>query len=108
MTIPHLGALEELVVLAVQRLQPVDYHDVRSDLAAITGKNTSGSGIHTTMNRLVQKGCLATHRLLDPRKSGRYPYTTVYQVTETGIYAIEQAEDIRFAARRGKREVEHG
>jgi predicted transcriptional regulator len=107
MTIPHLGCLEELVVLAVQRLQPVDHHDVRLDLAGITGKNTSGSAIHTTMNRLVQKGCLEKHRTLIPDKPGKYAHW--YAVSDLGLAALEQAEDIRFAVRRGKpKEGEYG
>jgi PadR family transcriptional regulator, regulatory protein PadR len=56
---PALGEFEQLVLIAVLRLQEDAYGaSVRREIEARTGRRLSISAVYTTLERLEQKGCV--------------------------------------------------
>jgi len=69
----HLGEFEQLVLLALIRLDRDGYGvSVREEIAARTGRSTDFGTVYTTLARLEQKG-FVTSRLGDstPERGGR-------------------------------------
>jgi PadR family transcriptional regulator PadR len=56
---PVLGEFEQLVLIAIVRLEADAYGaTIRRDIEARTGRRLSISAVYTTLERLEQKGCV--------------------------------------------------
>jgi len=87
-----LGEFEQVVLLAILRLGERAYGvTVREEIAACTGREPSPGALYTTLDRLEEKGLVAS-RLGDPtpQRGGRAKrYITV---TASGVGAVTFAQ----------------
>lgn len=92
MTTPSLGTLELAALLAVARLGEDAYGlAVRRDLIERTRRNHSTGAVYTTLQRLEDKGLLASHSSAPlPVRGGRS--RRQFTVTGAGMRAIRAAE----------------
>jgi PadR family transcriptional regulator PadR len=92
MTTPSLGTFELAALLAVARLGEEAYGlAVRRDLAERTGREHSIGAIYTTLQRLEDKGLLASRATAPlPVRGGRS--RRLFTVTGAGRRAIRDAE----------------
>jgi Predicted transcriptional regulators len=92
MTTPSVGSLELAALLAVVRLGNEAYGlAVRQDLANRTGKDHSVGTIYTTLQRLEDKGLLASRASEPlPVRGGRS--RRHFRLTGSGARAIRDAE----------------
>jgi hypothetical protein len=68
-----LGEFEQMVLLAVLRLRDDAYGvTIRAEIAKRTGREIARGALHTTLDRLEEKGCLRS-RMGDPtpQRGGR-------------------------------------
>lgn len=91
----HIGDLEELVLLAVLRLEGEAYGArVRSQLAELADRDVSISTVYVTLMRLEEKGYVRSW-LGEPTavrggKAKRY-----FELAPEGVEALRTARDIR-------------
>ena len=87
-----IGSLELAALLAVARLADEAYGAaVRRDLEARTGREYSVGAIHTTLQRLEDKGLLASRTTAPlPVRGGRS--RRLFTITGAGARAIRDAE----------------
>jgi len=92
MSTPSLGTFELAALLAVARLGEEAYGlAVRRDLAERTGREHSIGAIYTTLQRLEDKGLLASRATAPlPVRGGRS--RRLFTVTGAGRRAIRDAE----------------
>ena len=92
MSTPSIGSLELAALLAVVRLDDEAYGlAVRHDLAERSGRDYSVGAIYTTLQRLEDKGLLASRASAPlPVRGGRS--RRVFRVTGAGARAIRDAE----------------
>ena len=92
MSIATLGTLELATLLAVARLRDKAYGlAIRRDLAARTGRDYSVGAIYTTLQRLEDKGLLASrHSEPLPVRGGRS--RRHFALTGAGERALREAE----------------
>ncbi|MEO5818487.1 MAG: helix-turn-helix transcriptional regulator [Gemmatimonadaceae bacterium] len=92
MPTPSIGSLELAALLAVARLSNEAYGlAVREDLAQRTGKEHSVGAIYTTLQRLEDKGLLASRATAPlPVRGGRS--RRQFRITGAGARAIREAE----------------
>lgn len=99
--IPSIGPLEELVLLAVQGLQPCYVADIVQAInrAGYNFSDDNGS-MHNVLDRLEGKACVAK-MMTPPRpvRGGRSRKS--YHLTEIGLEALERAEVLRQSVRQG-------
>lgn len=97
---PSIGPLEELVLLAVQGLQPCYVADIVQAInrAGYNFSDDNGS-MHNVLDRLEGKACVAK-MMTPPRpvRGGRSRKS--YHLTDTGLEALERAEAMRQVLRR--------
>ena len=86
-----LGTLELAVLLAVARLADDAYGlAVRRDLAERTGRDYSVGAVYTTLQRLEDKGFVASHASDPlPIRGGRS--RRHFRITGAGVCALEEA-----------------
>jgi DNA-binding PadR family transcriptional regulator len=87
-----LGEFEQVVILAVMRLKDNAYGvTIRAEIAARTDRRPTAGALHTTLDRLEDKGLL-TSRFGDPtpRRGGRAK--RYFSVTAPGVAAIARAQ----------------
>lgn len=92
---PSIGPLEELVLLAVQGLQPCYVADIVQAInQAGYNFNDDNGSMHNVLDRLEGKACVAKV-MTPPRpvRGGRSRKS--YQLTDTGMEALERAERMR-------------
>ncbi|MEP7355573.1 MAG: PadR family transcriptional regulator [Acidobacteriota bacterium] len=89
---PSLGDFEQIVLLAILRLDANAYGvTIRAEITACTSREPTPGALFTTLDRLEEKG-LVTSRLGDPtpQRGGRAKrYVTV---TAKGIEAVTAAQ----------------
>lgn len=92
MPIATLGSLELTTLLAVARLKDEAYGlAIRRDLAARTGRDYSVGALYTTLQRLEDKGLLASrHSEPLPVRGGRS--RRHFTLTGAGARALREAE----------------
>jgi DNA-binding PadR family transcriptional regulator len=84
----YLGEFEQIVLLAILRLQDRAYAiPIREEIAARTGRRVARGGLYTALGRLEQKRCLRS-RMSEPvaergGRSRRY-----FTVTAAGMAAV--------------------
>jgi PadR family transcriptional regulator len=90
----HLGEFEQVVLLAVLRLDPEAYGmRIRREIEARAGRRTSIGAIYATLDRLTTKGFLrARDGQPGPERSGLA--RRFFTVTRRGIDALETARDL--------------
>ncbi|MEQ9401414.1 MAG: helix-turn-helix transcriptional regulator [Longimicrobiales bacterium] len=84
----HLGELEHMILLAVVRLGPDAYGmSVLRELEERAGRTVSRGGLYLVLERMVQKGYLAT-RMSDatPTRGGRAK--RYFELTDDGREAL--------------------
>lgn len=91
MTVQRLGTFELGVLLAVTRLGEAAYGvAIHRDLAARTGQDRSVAAVYTTLQRLEEKGLLAS-RAAPPRPMRGGRARRYFMLTAAGTHAIRQA-----------------
>jgi PadR family transcriptional regulator, regulatory protein PadR len=87
-----LGEFEQLVLLAILRLQDAAYSvAIRSEIAACTGRKVSPGALYTTLDRLETRGIVRS-RFADPlpQRGGRA--RRYFALTRSGHAAIVNAQ----------------
>jgi PadR family transcriptional regulator PadR len=91
---PTLGALELTVLLAVARLGDDAYGlAVRRDVSARTRHDYSVGAVYTTLQRLEDKGFIAS-RVSDPLPVRGGRSRRQFKITATGQRALREAERV--------------
>jgi len=87
-----LGEFEQIVLLAILRLRDDAYGvTIRSEIATRTGREIARGALHTTLDRLEEKGCLAS-RMGDPTPQRGGRAKRYYTVTALGIKSVTDAQ----------------
>lgn len=97
----YLGEFEEIVLLAVARLDPEAYGmSVRRELEARARRAVSIGAVYATIERLVDKGLLRSiPRTSNVDRDGRARY--FFAVTTEGREALDAAERLRARLKAG-------
>ena len=87
--LPVLGEFEQMVMLALLRLGPDAYGAVIcSEIESRSGRGVSVSAVHTTLERLEQKG-LVRSRVGDPTPQRGGKRKRHYEVAAAGLKALQ-------------------
>lgn len=87
----HLGEFEQLVLLALIRLDRDGYGvSVRDEIARRTGRDTDFGTVYTTLARLEEKG-FVTSRLGDPTPERGGRRKKLYAVSNAGRSALTRS-----------------
>lgn len=88
----NLGEFEQVVLLAILRLANEAYGvTIRKEIKQHTGRSTVPGALYTTLDRLEQKGLVAS-RLGDPTPERGGRAKRYYEVSADGVAAIERAQ----------------
>jgi DNA-binding PadR family transcriptional regulator len=91
-SVPSLGEFEQIVLLAVLRLQDAAYGvSIRREIAQRTGRDPAAGALYTTLDRMEQKG-LVKSRMGDPTPERGGRAKRYYRVTSPGSAAIARAQ----------------
>lgn len=89
---PNLGEFEQIVLLAILRLGKEAYGvAIRDEIAQCTGRRTAPGALYTTLDRLEQKGFVAS-RLGEPTPERGGRAKRYYSVSAAGAAAVERAQ----------------
>jgi len=89
---PTIGEFEQLVLLAVLRLDDDAYGvTIRKVIASRTERRPSPGALYTTLDRLEEKG-LVTSRFGDPTPQRGGRAKRFFRVTDKGVEAISRAQ----------------
>jgi DNA-binding PadR family transcriptional regulator len=84
----YLGEFEQIVLLAILRLQDEAYAiPVREEIAARTGRSVARGALYTALDRLEAKGCL-TSTMSEPLAARGGRSRRYYAVTPAGLSAL--------------------
>jgi DNA-binding PadR family transcriptional regulator len=84
----HPGHFEQLILLATARLSPDAYGlSIREDISARTGRDVSVGAVYATLERLEQKGMVAS-RLGDPTPERGGRAKRLFALTPAGASAL--------------------
>jgi len=87
-----LGEFEQTVLLAILRLRDGAYGvTIRAEIAKRTGRQIARGALHTTLDRLEDKGCLAS-RMGDPTPQRGGRAKRYYAVTAAGLKSVTEAQ----------------
>src|ERR1700736_5726459 len=87
---PHLGELEQQLLLIVLRLGDEAYaNPIGETLAATAGRRVARGALYTALERLEQKGCLRSS-LGDPLSERGGRARRYFTVTASGLRALRQ------------------
>lgn len=91
---PRLGEFEELVLLAVPRLDEVYAVTIQRCIEKTAGRSATMGAVYTALERLEEKG-FVTSRLgaVTPRQGGRRK--RFYEITDQGVGALHTAREAR-------------
>lgn len=89
---PSLGEFEQIVLLAVLRLNAEAYGaSIRTEIAERTGREPGSGALYTTLDRLEKKGLLKSRTgEPTPQRGGRAK--RYYNLTASGAAAIARAQ----------------
>ncbi|MGD2068795.1 MAG: helix-turn-helix transcriptional regulator [Gemmatimonadota bacterium] len=87
----HLGEFEEIVLLAVGRLEG-DGHgaSIHEEILATTGRDVSIAAVYVTLSRLADKGYVDTGVELAGEERGGRPRKT-FALAEAGIAELQRS-----------------
>ena len=87
-----LGEFEQIAILAIMRLKDNAYGvTIRAEIAAHTDRQPTAGALYTTLDRLEDKGLLASHfGDPTPRRGGRAK--RYFCVTPAGVAAVAHAQ----------------
>jgi PadR family transcriptional regulator len=89
---PSLGEFEQIVLLAVLRLQGAAYGvSIRAEIVERTSRECAAGALYTTLDRLEHKGLL-TSRTGDPTPQRGGRAKRYYTVTAPGVAAVTRAQ----------------
>ena len=89
---PSLGEFEQIVLLAILRVGESAYGvTIRSEIEARTGRDPAPGALYTTLDRLEEKGLVAS-RMGDPTPQRGGRAKRFFQVTGVGIDAVARAQ----------------
>lgn len=90
---PHLGEFEQIVLLAILRLADEGAYGVsiRQEIRERTGRSTVPGALYTTLDRLEQKGLVAS-RFGEPTPARGGRAKRYYDVTSAGLAALRRAQ----------------
>lgn len=92
--VPSLGEFEQVVLLAILRLDEDAYGvSIRGEIAACSGRDPSPGALYTTLDRLENKG-LVTSRTGDPTPERGGRAKRFYTVTPAGLAAVARAQRV--------------
>jgi PadR family transcriptional regulator, regulatory protein PadR len=91
-TVPSLGEFEQIVLLGILRLEDRAYGvTIRAEIAKCTGREPSPGALYTTLDRLEEKGLVAS-RLGDPTPQRGGRAKRYFTVTKKGGAALSRAQ----------------
>ncbi len=89
---PTLGEFEQVVLLAILRLQEQAYGvSVRAEIKTCTGREPAAGALYTTLDRLESKG-LVSSRFGEPTPSRGGRAKRFFSVTPAGLQAVTAAQ----------------
>jgi DNA-binding PadR family transcriptional regulator len=92
-TQPYLGEFEQLLLLAVLRLDAAAFGaDIARELETRAGRTVSRGALYTSLDRLEDKGLLRWKAAVGGPERGGLP-RRLYTVTPAGIAALRAARD---------------
>lgn len=88
----NLGEFEQIVLLAILRLKDEAYGvAIRHEIQTHTDRQTTPGALYTTLDRLEQKGLVASRLgAPTPERGGRAK--RFYTVSSAGLTAVERAQ----------------
>jgi len=102
----YLGDFEQLVLLAVMRLEGGAYGmTVRREIEQQADRSVSLGAIYATLDRLEEKGLLSSN-VGDPTEQRRGRAKRFFRVEAPGVHALQSALAALDRMRRGIKEVE--
>ena len=94
MTQPYLGEFEQLLLLAILRLDANAYGaDIARELETRAGRTVSRGALYTSLDRLEDKGLLRWKAVAGGAERGSLP-RRLYTVTPAGVAALRGTRDI--------------
>ena len=91
----RLGEFEEVILLLVGILNEEAYaFKVAEEFEAQSGRSTSIGAVHSTLDRLLEKGFL-TSEMGKPTAERGGRRKRIYTITASGRHALESARDFR-------------
>lgn len=91
----HIGEFQELVLLTVGILYDDAYGvSIKDEIEQQTGRSVTLSTVHAALNRLEDKGFLASRRGGDTEARGGRP-KRLFQITAYGKQALEESRMMR-------------
>jgi len=92
MSVPLLGEFEQIVLLAILRLDDDAYGvTIRNEIAARTDRDPSPGALYTTLDRMEEKGLVSsTFGRATPERGGRQK--RYFRVTAQGEAAVASAQ----------------
>ena len=101
---PYLGEFEQLLLLAILRLDANTYGvEIARELEARAGRTVSRGALYTSLDRLEDKGLLRWRVMPGAPERGGLP-SRLYSVTPAGVTALRASRD---TLRRMWRGIEH-
>jgi PadR family transcriptional regulator, regulatory protein PadR len=87
-SVPALGEFEQVVLLAILRLGEEAYGlTIRTEISECTGRDPSPGALYTTLDRLEEKGMLAS-RFGDPTPQRGGRAKRYFTVNATGVKTL--------------------
>ena len=86
------GEFEQVVLLAILRLGATAYGvTIRAEIAKRASRQITPGALYTTLDRLEEKGCLAS-RMGDPTPERGGRAKRYYKVTAAGLKSVTEAQ----------------
>jgi PadR family transcriptional regulator PadR len=90
--VPALGEFEQIVLLAILRLDDSAYGvPIRKEISKCTGREPAPGALYTTLDRLEEKG-LVTSRYADPTPTRGGRAKRYFKVSALGMKAVARAQ----------------
>ena len=88
-----LGEFEQIVLLSILRLDDTAYGvSIRAEITEHTGRNVAPGALYTTLQRLEEKGFVAS-RLGDPTPERGGRAKRYYKVSAAGLKTVKRAHN---------------
>lgn len=87
-----LGEFEQIVLLAILRLDDAAYGvSIRAEISRRTGRSVASGAMYTTLQRLEEKGFVAS-RMGDPTRERGGRAKRFYKVSAPGLKSLRRAQ----------------